>query len=223
MSRFVFMLVVGLIIFVGLPLLSWGITDIQGFMDHPARLGYVGLMILLQGFVAIQFPGVGRSGGEGRRLVQRQKIAVILLQVLSLAIMIAAPYTDRHETAVIADFELTRYIGLFLFSAGFLLMNWSEATLGRHFSIQVTIQEDHQLITRGPYRVLRHPRYLGIIVFNIGIALVFRSWLALILALLLALVLLWRIQDEEALMRQEFGAAWETYSHNSWRVIPFVY
>ncbi len=102
-------------------------------------------------------------------------------------------------------------------------MNWAAAALGKQFSVQVTLQKDHQLVTGGLYHYLRHPRYLSIIVFNLGISLVYRSWLALILVAALTLVLLWRIHDEEAFMHQAFGIEWEAYTHTSWRLIPFVY
>jgi protein-S-isoprenylcysteine O-methyltransferase Ste14 len=78
-------------------------------------------------------------------------------------------------------------------------------------------------VTDGPYRYLRHPRYFGIIVFAKGIALVFRSEVGLILVVALFLVLLWRIRDEETLMREEFGPEWEAYAQKSWGLIPFVY
>jgi len=104
-----------------------------------------------------------------------------------------------------------------------MVMNWAEASLGKQFSVQVTLQDGHRLVTDGLYRYLRHRRYLGIIGFNVGIALVFHSWLALVFVAGLVLVLLWRIHDEELLMRQAFGVEWETYTRRSWRLIPFVY
>jgi protein-S-isoprenylcysteine O-methyltransferase Ste14 len=106
---------------------------------------------------------------------------------------------------------------------GFIGMHWAEATLDKQFSVEVTIQEGHRLVTDGPYRYLRHPRYLGIILFTTGISLVFRSWLTLIFIAVLTLVLIWRIHDEEALLHQEFGPDWEAYSQRSWRLIPFVH
>ena len=79
------------------------------------------------------------------------------------------------------------------------------------------------LVTGGPCRFLRHPRYLGIIVFVAGIALVFHSWVGLILDVAIILVLVWRIRDEEALMHTEFGAEWEAYSRQTWRLAPFLF
>ena len=216
-------LFIGILLFVGLPLLGWGVTELSAFAAHPARLGYVLLVILLQFFVAIKFPRVGQQQSDGKKIVERQRIAVLLLQLLSLAIVIVAPYTDRRDIAVMNELETLRYLGLVLFALGFVAVNWAEATLGKQFSVQVTIQEDHQLVTHGLYRFIRHPRYLGIVTFNLGIALIYRSWLALILVTTLTLVLLWRIQDEEALMQQEFGVNWEAYSKRSWHLIPFIY
>ena len=216
-------LLMGIVIFVGLPLVGWGVTDIQGFVDHPARLGYVVLTVLLQALVVIKMPEVGRDRGAGTKLVRRQRWAVLLLQAIPLTLIIAAPYSDRRDIAALGEVEPLRYLGLALFTLGFVAMNWAEAALDKQFSVQVTIQENHRLVTSGPYRYLRHPRYLGIIVFVLGIALVFRSWLALVLVGALTVVLIWRIHDEEALMRQEFGAEWEAYSRRSWRLIPFVY
>jgi protein-S-isoprenylcysteine O-methyltransferase Ste14 len=215
--------VIGLVIFAGLPLLGWGITDLQGFMAHPARVGYVALVILLQGFVLLKFPGIGRTRGEGTKTVRRQRLAVLLLQVIPLATVIVAPYSDRRAIGVLGEYAIMRYLGLVLFALGFITMNWAEAALGKQFSIQVTLQEGHALVTDGPFRLLRHPRYLSIIVFNLGIALVFRSGIALLLVVALTVVLLWRIHDEEAFMRAAFGNEWEAYSRQSWRLIPFVY
>ena len=242
--RFAIALLIGIVIFVGLPLAGWGLTDLpptsseqfqrphfgrvdvgdlQGFAAEPARLGYVMLVVLLQIFVVAKFPEVGRNNRAGTKTVQRQRLVVVLMQFIPLALVIAAPFSDRWNIAALGDAEVVRFLGLVLFAAGFLAMNWAEAALGRQFSIQVTIQKDHRLVTGGLYRYLRHPRYLGIILFNVGIALVFRSGLGLALAAALVLVLLWRIHDEEAFMHQEFGRDWETYSRISWRLIPFVY
>ncbi len=214
---------IGLLIYAGLPLLGWGVRDGRSFIDHPARLSYLVLVVVLQVYLVVRDPALGRNRGEGKALVARQRWAVLLLQILTLSVVLVGPCSDHRGIGVIAGFDLGRYLGLILFGAGFLLMNWAEATLGKHFSIQVTVQEDHRLVTSGPFRVVRHPRYLGIVLNNSGLALVFRSWLALLLVAALTVVLLWRIHDEEDLMRHEFGAAWETYARHSWRLIPFLF
>jgi protein-S-isoprenylcysteine O-methyltransferase Ste14 len=59
--------------------------------------------------------------------------------------------------------------------------------------------------------------------FTLGFALVFLSGLGLALVVAEALVLLWRIHDEEELLRHEFAAEWDAYARASWRLLPFVY
>jgi protein-S-isoprenylcysteine O-methyltransferase Ste14 len=221
--RAIMKLIIGLVIFIGLPILGWGITDISGFFSNPARLGYAILIVLLQIIIVIKLPEAGRNRGRGKQTVARQRIALLLLQLIPLAIVVIAPYCDHRAIFTINASEFIRYLGLGLFVLGMIGMHWAEARLDKQFSVQVTIQENHQLITDGPYRYIRHPRYMGIIIFISGIALIFRSWLALILVAALTIVLFWRIYDEEMLMRNQFGAAWDTYCRKSWRLIPFVY
>ena len=220
--RAAIMLLIGIALFAGLPLLGWGITEARGFISNPARLGYVVLVVLLQMVIVIKFPEAGKSR-VGEKPVRRQRLAVVAMQVLSIAVVLVAPYGDRRNIAVITEGESLRYFGLVLFSCGLVLTTWAEAKLGKLFSTEVTIQKGHVLVTDGLYRYLRHPRYLGILLFSVGISLVFRSWLALVLVAAMTLVLLWRIRDEEALMHEEFGAEWEAYSKKSRRLIPFVY
>jgi protein-S-isoprenylcysteine O-methyltransferase Ste14 len=216
-------LLIGIVIFSGLPLIGWGIKDAEGFISHPARLLYVVISCLLQVLVVVFIPGAGLSRGDGKMVVQRRRFVLLLLQVIPLVIVISAPYSDRHGFGVLRQAEAVRYLGLGLFSVGCAAMHWAVACLDKQFSVQVTIQEDHRLVTDGPYRYLRHPRYAGVIMVFLGISLVFRSWLALPLVGTLALVLIWRIQDEEALLRREIGSDWEAYSKTTWRLIPFVF
>lgn len=214
--------VVGIAIFVGLPLIGWGLGDLRGFVADPVRLAYVALAALASISLAILVPPAGRRPGEEHKRVRRQRLAILLLQVVSLTLVVVAPYADRREIAVL-PMPAIRVLGLALFVLGQVAVSWAQVTLDQQFSVEVTIQKDHRLVTEGLYRSLRHPRYLGIIVFTLGFALVFHSGLGLALVAAETLVLLWRIRDEEALLRREFGPAWEAYAERSWRLIPFLF
>jgi len=216
-------LLVGLVIFIGIPLLAWGVTDFSGFTESMARRTYLVIASLIPLIVALTVPNVGAGSTLGRKTVARQRLALVLLQIISLAIVAASPYGDHRNFGVFDESTVVRVMGLALFVGGMGLMHWAEATLGRLFSVQVTVQEDHHLVVDGPYLILRHPRYLGIILFSAGLSLTFRSWLGLILAGALVLVLLWRIHDEEQLMHEEFRSDWEAYCRVTWRLIPFIF
>ncbi|GEM_PF-1586524 len=119
---------------------------------------------------------MGREAGEGKKSVARQRITIVLLQILSPAIAFV-PFDDRRGFVHLTGSALWRVCGLFLIASGFTLMAWAEDVLGKLVSTRVTFQEGHRLVSSGPCRRLRHPRYLGIILFNIGMASVFRSGL----------------------------------------------
>src|SRR3546814_15945860 len=82
---------------------------------------------------------------------------------------------------------------------------WSIRVLARHFTVDVTIHPDHELVRRGPYRLLRHPSYTGLLMPFLGFALGLGNWLSLAAMLPVALALLWRIQVEERVLAAAFG------------------
>jgi protein-S-isoprenylcysteine O-methyltransferase Ste14 len=221
-TRSLLKLSIGSLLFVGLPLVGWGLDDVHGFMRHPARLTYVIVVVFLQLLVVTLVPEAG-SVRSGETIGRSERLMLLPLQLIPLAIVIIAPYSDRNAFGVLAAPDTVRYAGVILFSIGFAGMHWAEASLGRDFSVYVTTRDGHRLVTSGPYRHLRHPRYLGIVMFTLGIALTFDSWMAMIFVAAMIVVLVWRVGREEALMHQTFGAEWEEYSRKSWRLVPFIY
>ena len=216
----------GLVAFLGLPLVGWGLGDIQGFLSHPVRLAFAAVIVLQSVFFGYRasFLREARSRrGEETKLVHRQRMALMLIRLLALGFVILSPFSDRHKLAVMSDIAAIRYLGLILYVVAIAWTYWATTTLGKQFSFEVTIQKNHRLITTGPYRYVRHPRYLGVLLVTLGFALVFRSWIGLLILLPLISVLIWRMVDEEALLYQEFGEAWKTYRERSWRLIPFIY
>lgn len=215
--------IAGTILFVGLILAGWGINNIPDFFSNIYRTVYIVLMTLMNIITVIFVPQQGHNKNKGKNLLKRHKISLMFLQVIPLAIVILAPYCDSHSMATFSDLNFLRIAGLILTVTGFLFMNWAVLILGKQFSVNVTIQEDHQLLTSGPYKYIRHPRYLGILVFFTGISLTFRSWISLVLVILILAVLLWRIHDEEKILKKEFNEKWEIYCKSSWRLLPFFY
>ena len=218
-----------LAMYLGVSLVGWGIGAIPAFAALPPRLGYavvVTLFSLAVGWQGINDPegvqGAQGHGQEGKR-VWRQTFVSYSLTTILFAAMLFLPFADRRDIAVAQFGMAVRWAGVALAAAGYALIFWSGLALGRQYSAEVTIQKNHHLITAGPYRYIRHPRYLGILGLALGVALLFRSWIGLLLFVLLPLPLIQRMQDEEALMHREFGAEWEEYCQRSWRLIPRVY
>ena len=103
-------------------------------------------------------------------------------------------------------------------------MVWAPLHLGKQFSWVVTVQKEHKLVTDGPYKYMRHPRYSGIIFWVFGFAFVFLSIPALVLAAIMSFLMLIRIPKEEKMLHGEFCEEWDDYCRRvTKKVIPFVY
>jgi protein-S-isoprenylcysteine O-methyltransferase Ste14 len=216
-----------LLLYLGLPLLGWGIDDLGGFFSLYPRLGYATLIAifgLVVGYQAIDAPeGIRGGKGEEGKLVYRQSIVRVVMVLLLYFALTFLPFADRRSIGVMVDAQAVRWFGLVLSGLGCALVFWSGVALGRQYSAEVTIQKDHQLITTGLYRYIRHPRYLGVICLAIGLSLVYHSWIGLVASILFLGILLLRMRDEETLLHEEFGQMWDTYCIQSWRLIPHLY
>ena len=211
----------------GLPLLGWGTDDLRGFVSNYPRFGYVFLVAALglaNVYQAIEVPEVRNlsKGEEGKR-VHRQSVVFVVMILCLFGILFLLPFADRHSIGVMMAGQIVRWLGLILCGLGFMVSFWARIALGRMYSTEATIQKNHQLVTTGPFRYIRHPVYLGILCFVLGLSFLFRSWIGLVALILMAVGLLFRITDEEAVLHKEFGLEWETYRQQSWRFIPYLY
>ena len=211
----------------GLPLLGWGIDDLRGFLSMSPRAGYAVIAaVFVFGEVYPVIKGsVGNqtSKGEESKHVRRQHVLVILLLLFWGAILFFLPLADRRSIGVMMVSQEIRWLGLVLFGLGLATISGARVTLGRMYSLEVTIQKSHQLITTGLYRHIRHPIYSGVIIQALGFSLVFRSWIGLAAVIPVVAFFLLRIKDEEAVLQSEFGSEWEAYCERSWRLIPYLY
>jgi protein-S-isoprenylcysteine O-methyltransferase Ste14 len=114
--------------------------------------------------------------------------------------------------------------GAVCLAAGLWLFARSHADLGTNWSITLEVRENHQLVTNGIYRTLRHPMYSALLLYSIGQALVVPNWIVgpsygVAMALLFAL----RLGPEERMMVEEFGKDYEAYRGRTKRLVPGVW
>jgi protein-S-isoprenylcysteine O-methyltransferase Ste14 len=114
------------------------------------------------------------------------------------------------------------FLGAVLTSAGLLFAVWAREYLGTNWSHSVTIKQDHQLIINGPYVVVRHPIYAGLIAGILGSVIALAQLRGLIAFVLFSLVLWAKLRMEEVWMRDQFGASYEAYSRRVAAVVPFI-
>lgn len=117
--------------------------------------------------------------------------------------------------------SVVQELGLGLMLVGIALREWAILMLGRYFSVVVVVQENHRLITRGPYRWLRHPAYSGSILTVIGFSLTLGTWLAAVLAGTMSLLACsYRARLEEQALSGVFGDAYRDYMRHTRRFFP---
>lgn len=108
--------------------------------------------------------------------------------------------------------------------AGIGIRWWCFRTLGCYFTFTVMTSSNQPVITTGPYCVLRHPSYAGILLILGGIGLSYGNWLSLAALILLPLIgVINRIRVEEAALSATLGTAYTTYAGGRKRIIPFVW
>lgn len=112
--------------------------------------------------------------------------------------------------------------GLAVQLAGLAFAVWARVALGEHWSGTVTVKEGHELVQHGPYAVVRHPIYLGLLVAFLGTALLVgdaRGWIALACA---AAAVAIKVPVEERFMARTFPDAWARYRERVKAILPFV-
>lgn len=106
-----------------------------------------------------------------------------------------------------------------------LIFRWASIKqLKNMFSVRLTIVEHHTLQTTGIFKIVRHPSYLGMLLYFTGLGLAMHNVLCIFLLILLPLTaILLRIKKEEIMLLQHFNGAFEDYQKHTWRLIPFVF
>ena len=123
---------------------------------------------------------------------------------------------------IIPQTDAVLVISSILAVGGLAICLWARAILGRNWSGTVTLKENHELIVRGPYRVVRHPIYTGLLAMLVATALQQRH-LAGILGFLLAFISFWiKSTAEEELMLQQFPDQYPSYRSRVKRILPFL-
>lgn len=116
---------------------------------------------------------------------------------------------------------LLQGIGLGLWAVGMAVVVWAARILGRYMSVDgVTV--DHELVTSGPYRYVRHPVYGSFTAIAAGVSLLFRSYLMAVVAAVWVVVTAWWATAEEQLLTspEGLGDAYRTYAERTGRFLP---
>ena len=113
-------------------------------------------------------------------------------------------------------------IGLGLFGIGLGFAIWARVHIGRNWGTPMTQKDEPELVTSGPYRLVRHPIYSGILVAGIGTAVAL-NWLWLIAVALAGVYFLYSATVEERYMTEQFPDNYPVYKRSTKMLVPFIF
>jgi protein-S-isoprenylcysteine O-methyltransferase Ste14 len=164
-----------------------------------------------------------RARGNARALQRESRASRLRYGILFIAGALLLALGERISTAQL--WQPSRSLAACLLAlewAGVGFTIWAREHLGRMWSGAVTLKEDHRIICTGPYRIVRHPIYTGILTGLVAVALV-RGLVAALVALPLFVIGFWRkLRLEERVLVEHFGESYRTYQREVSALIPYL-
>lgn len=158
---------------------------------------------------------------------RREGVATFLLNrvfVVIGALLLAVPRQPLHwlDERFVPSGSAEYFLGLVMVAAGLGFAVWARVYLGRNWSATVTVKQDHELIRRGPYGLVRHPIYTGLLLALLGTAVGIGEWRGLVAFAFLTIGFLVKIKAEERFMNETFGERYARYRAEVPALIPFI-
>ncbi len=178
--------------------------------------------------VWIAFIVYWRIKAAGTKTAQRREadaagivraLAFVLVIVLLSTTRIPLPWLYRQ---VWPSGLWAFWIGAAITLGGLLFAVWARHHLASNWSSAVTIKQDHELITSGPYGLVRHPIYTGILTGFLGTAIALSQVRGVIGFVLIFIVLWAKLRKEEEWMRSRFGETYASYSNRTAALVPYL-
>jgi protein-S-isoprenylcysteine O-methyltransferase len=143
---------------------------------------------------------------------------------IAFTVLLLAPLLDYWEIGLLIGPHHLAWLGILVMVGGLALRVWSNRILGEFYTRTLRTVDQQQLVRKGPYRLLRHPGYLGCILMWTGASLATFNWLVIVLILCVILTAYClRIAAEERMLLGRFGAEYEQYRQGTWRLLPFLF
>ncbi len=174
---------------------------------------------------AIQKKRYWESAVGGKTLQEeRGSLSFWLIAVGMMLVFFISPleYLFRHPLLPHTPWMIGA--GAILVFLGVVLFAWARRTLRKSYSGQISVTENQPLVQNGPYRIIRHPAYLGYLCMSLGVSLGYSSLGAVILfGVVLLPAMIFRIRVEEKILLASFGEPFKEYASRTKRLIPGIW
>lgn len=144
-----------------------------------------------------------------------------IISMLSLVTLILAVF-QIGTLEYLAEYNMIRYIGLAVYFVFSWIQVWSFKTLGDNYSQDIMIKKNHELVTKGPFKIIRHPQYLCQILLDLGATAATFGYIVGLLALIEIPIYIMRASMEDKLLAKYFAEKFSDYKKKSGFMIPFI-
>jgi len=155
---------------------------------------------------------------------QSDKLSILLILIASSVSVFSSVVEWAYFTKDQSNVDSVTIIGLILLVIGICFRVWSINVLGKNFTATVKITEEHELIKSGPYKIIRHPSYLGAFIAIIGCPVFLNNTYTIFISCMaMVIAYYFRITVEEKTLSNHFGKYYEDYKKNTYRLVPLIW
>lgn len=206
-------------ILLGLPLLAWGLDNLPGFFSNQVRISFA-VVVIIQALISAWMVYFAPPQPKHEHPVDMTHWQIDMFHF----IFIIAAFDDKRNIFTWTENPPLRWLGLGIYLIGAALSIWASLTWINHLRGEGERAYAHPaLIFDGPYKFIRHPSLLCLIIYSLGFSLAFRSWAGLVLLIPLTGGFIHRIKNMERDFAEQYRQVWPLRRHTSKRLFPFLY
>jgi protein-S-isoprenylcysteine O-methyltransferase Ste14 len=206
-------------IYLGLPILAWGGSDLRGFLANPVRTSF-SVVVIISALISGWLVYVTPPHPEEEHRDDLGRWHAYMFET----IFVLSAFGDRRGILAWAENPALRWLGLAIYLIGTGIAIWSNFTWVNHLRREAERAVDNPvLLFEGPFHWIRYPSLLYLAIYCLGFALMFRSWVGLFLMMPLIAGMLNRINSLEKIFAEKYKRVWPLRRHASKKLIPFVY
>ncbi|OYW57148.1 MAG: methyltransferase [Rhizobiales bacterium 17-65-6] len=166
-----------------------------------------------------------KTGVADARRKNAREMILLSISTCGLGLVPALYVTTGFPAALsYAPSPALATLGVMVFLSALWLFWRTHKALGRQWSVSLELRESHKLITSGVYEHVRHPMYSAFFLWALAQALLLPNLVAGFSGFVgFGILFFLRVGEEEAMMREAFGAEYDAYCARTKRVVPFLY
>ncbi len=200
------------------------ILNILPFFFYPALLLHYKTITLIIAAFCIWLTQPAFSIKETKENREDDKFSILLILVAASASIVSANIEWANNYPAYESNTAITIAGFCMIVLGVFIRVWAIRTLGKYFTATVVLQEKQTLITSGPYKIVRHPSYLGAFLAIVGCAVFLNAYISIVVAaLLMGASYVVRIRAEEKALVQYFGNDYLEFSKKTRRLFPLIW